>query len=177
MAEEDGAKIAHEFARFQSALDDTMKVVSKPKEWKADEQTPAHWPRWSFQMKTYFSLLHVQLQEWLTIVEATTSDEEVDILRMSLTEKMYSRVVYNILVQVLTKEHCATLVLQRQKDMNGFRLWRRLKEEFEPQSESRFHSMLTTLLDYSFPQDMNQIKPAIVKYELAVEKYEAASRE
>ena len=94
---------------------------------------------------------------------------------MTPYEKMHSRVIYSILVQVLLKGHCATLVLQRQKDMNGFRLWRRLKEEFEPHSESRFHGMLTALLDFTFPQDKNQIKASIVKYELAVDKYEAAS--
>ena len=120
--EAEGARVAQEFARFAAALDDTMKVVSKPKEWKADEQTSAHWPRWSFQMKTYLSLLHVQMQDWLVIVEATASEDELDILRMTQLEKMYSRVVYSILVQVLNKGHCAPLVLQRQKDMNGFRL-------------------------------------------------------
>ena len=111
------------------------------------------------------------------IVEATKSEDELDILRMTQLEKMHSRVVYSILVQVLNRGHCATLVLQRQRDMNGFRLWRRLKEEFEPHSESRFHGMLTALLDFSFPQDKNQIKACIVKYELAIEKYEAASRD
>ena len=120
----EGAEVAANFARFAAALDDTLKVVSKPKEWKADEQTAAHWARWSFQIKNYFALLHVQLLEWLTIVEATDSEEQLDILRMTPYEKMYSRVIYSILVQVLLKGHCATLVLQRQKVMNGFRLWR-----------------------------------------------------
>ena len=70
--EAEGAEVAANFARFAAALDDTLKVVSKPKEWKADEQTAAHWARWSFQMKNYFALLHVQMLEWLTIVEART---------------------------------------------------------------------------------------------------------
>ena len=47
--EAEGAEVAANFARFAAALDDTLKVVSKPKEWKADEQTAAHWARWSFQ--------------------------------------------------------------------------------------------------------------------------------
>ena len=37
--------------------------------------------------------------------------------------------------------------------------------------------MLTALLDFSFPQDTNQIKASIVKYELAIDRYEGASRE
>ena len=97
----EGAEVAANFARFAAALDDTLKVVSKPKEWKADEQTAAHWARWSFQIKNYFALLHVQMLEWLTIVEATNSEDERDILRMTPYEKMYSRVIYSILVQVL----------------------------------------------------------------------------
>ncbi len=171
--EAEGAEVAANFARFAAALDDTLKVVSKPKEWKADEQTAAHWARWSFQMKNYFALLHVQMQEWLTIVEATDSEEQLDILRMTPYEKMYSRVIYSILVQVLTKGHCATLVLQRQKDMNGFRLWRRLKEEFEPQSENRFHGLLTALLEYTFPTDRYQLKASILKYEIAIDNMRA----
>ena len=35
---EEGARVAQEFARFAASLDDTMKVVSKPKEWKADDK-------------------------------------------------------------------------------------------------------------------------------------------
>ena len=75
----EGAEVAANFARFVAALDDTLKVVSKPKEWKADEHTAAHWARWSFQIKNYFALLHVQMLEWLTIVEATDSEEQLDI--------------------------------------------------------------------------------------------------
>ena len=176
-AADEGMRAAAEFARFSAQLDDTFKVVSKPKEWQPSDQTAAHYPRWAFLMRAYFSLIHPSMPEWLRVVEGTLNEDEVDIKRMSPTEKLYSRVVYNILVQVLSRGHCSIMVLQRAKDMNGFRLWRRLKEEFEPISESRFYNMLTTLLDFHFSTDMSQIKQAIVKYELAVDRYEEASRE
>ena len=37
--EAEGARVAQEFARFAAALDDTLKVVSKPKEWMESRRT------------------------------------------------------------------------------------------------------------------------------------------
>ena len=79
-------------------------------------------------MKNFLGLLHPQMQDWLEICEAADTEVQLDITAMSMQERQYSRVVYHILVQLLVKGHCATLVYQRRNDMNGFRLWRRLKE-------------------------------------------------
>ena len=106
---DEGMKAAAEFARFSAQLDDTFKVVSKPKEWQPSDQTAAHYPRWAFLMRANFSLIHPDMQEWLRVVEGTATEGEVDIKRMSPTEKLYSRVVYNILVQVLSRGHCSTI--------------------------------------------------------------------
>ena len=48
---DEGMKAAAEFARFSAQLDDTFKVVSKPKEWQPSDQTAAHYPRWAFLMR------------------------------------------------------------------------------------------------------------------------------
>ena len=85
---DEGMKAAAEFARFSSQLDDTFKVVSKPKEWQPSDQTAEHYPRWAFLMRAYFSLIHPDMQEWLRVVEGTANEGEVDIKRMTPTEKM-----------------------------------------------------------------------------------------
>ena len=98
--------------------------LGRPPQFDGDEET---WPEWSFQVKSYLSLIGDSVADDLTTVE--TLDVEVPLGDMSDHRKELSRKTFYALCMLVKGP---PLGIMRQVDnSHGYEAWRRLCRRFD----------------------------------------------
>ena len=144
-----------------------LRVGNKPETFAGE----AHeWKGWSFKMRQYTSAVDEELYLELVNVEANPL-REFPLAGMSEPQKKRARQLAFMLT-MHTKERALKMITKLRDPANGFEIWRRFLEEWEPAHRGRYRAMLIHLLQFPFTGDRGQ---ALEEWERLVRQYEAQS--
>jgi len=142
-----------------------MRVGNKPDTFTG---TSEHWTGWSFKMRQYISALDEQMHAELLVVDGDPITKR-PLSEMTLPTLKRARTLAFILT-LFTKDNALEMVAKLEEPTNGFEVWRRFLEEWEPAHRGRFRAMLTSILNYTFPGDRGK---ALDEWERMIRQYEA----
>ena len=152
-----------------SELIDT-RLLAKPKAFGGIEED---WPAWSFKMMAYLSALdHTMTEELLHAVVEPLEDVRNSKLLLPAAQAR-SRQLYFILVLLL--EGQALLLIKPVGVGEGYRAWRVLQDQYEPDRPGRHAGLLQELIGFQFPQA--NVTGALADFEYRLTKYESQSKE
>ena len=125
-----------------------LRVGNKPETFAGE----AHeWKSWSFK---YISAVDEELYVELVDVEANPL-RELPLAGMSEAQKKRARQLAFTLT-MHTKERALQMITKLRDPANGFEIWRRLLEQWEPAHGGRYRAMLMQLLQFPFTGDRGQ---------------------
>ena len=110
------------------------------------------WKGWSFKMRQYISTVDEELQVELVGVEA---NPEMPLVGMNEPQKRQARQLAFMLT-MHTKGRAFQMITKLNDPANGFEIWRRFLEEWEPAHRGRYRAMLMQLLQFPFTGDRGQ---------------------
>ena len=128
------------------------------------------WKSWSFKMRQYIAAVDEELYLELVNVEANPL-REIPLASMNEPRKRRARQLALILT-MHTKDRALQMLTKLSDSANGFEIWRRFVEEWEPAHRGRYRTMLMQLLQFPFMGDRGQ---ALEEWERIVRQYEAQS--
>ena len=126
------------------------------------------WSEWKFGFKSYITMLGLSGM----VREAEANPEEPEILDMTPEAEHQAHLLYHLLVQLCKGK--ARNIARGVEEGNGFKLWRALLREYEPDAAGRHQGMLGGLLaptswanldKHSFESKFVEWEQAIVEYE------------
>ncbi|CAK0840370.1 unnamed protein product, partial [Prorocentrum cordatum] len=144
-----------------------LRVGNKPEVFTGDAK---EWKNWSFKMRQYLSALDETLHAEVLDVDANPT-RELTMNDMAAEAQRRARQLAFILT-MHTKDVALQMVTKLPDPSNGYEIWRRFLEEFEPAHKGRFRAMLMQILQYQFTGDRGL---AIEEFERLVRQYEAQS--
>ena len=118
-----------------------LRVGNKPETFAGESQ---EWKGWSFKMRQYIAVVDEELFEELTDIEANPL-REVPLTEMSDLQKRRARQLAFMLT-MHTKDRALQMITKVCDPANGFEIWRRFLEEWEPAHRGRYRAMLVQLL-------------------------------
>ncbi|CAK0793479.1 unnamed protein product [Prorocentrum cordatum] len=144
-----------------------LRVGNKPEVFTGDAK---EWKNWSFKMRQYLSAIDETLRAEVLDVDVNPS-RELTMNDMAAEAQRRARQLAFILT-MHTKDVALQMVTKLPDPSNGYEIWRRFLEEFEPAHKGRFRAMLMQILQYQFTGDRGL---AIEEFERLVRQYEAQS--
>ena len=128
------------------------------------------WKGWSFKMRQYIAAVDEELYLELVHVEANPL-REMPWARMNEPQKRRARQL-SLMLTMHTKDRALQVITKLSDPANGFEIWRRFLEEWEPAHRGRYLAMLMQLLQFPLVGDRDQ---ALKEWERLVREYEAQS--
>ena len=113
--------------------------LGRPAMFDGDEE---QWPEWSFQARSYLSLLGDNVAEDLVTVE--NLDEEPPLSDMSDLRRALSRKCFYALTMLVRGPPLG--ILRQIEDSHGYEAWRRLPKRFDSNLAGRQHNLLQSVL-------------------------------
>ena len=98
------------------------------------------WSEWKFGFKSYITMLGLSGM----VREAEANPEEPEIIDMTPEAEHQAHLLYHLLVQLCKGK--ARNIARGVEEGNGFKLWRALLREYEPDAAGRHQGMLGGLL-------------------------------
>ena len=146
-----------------------LRVGNKPETFAGETH---EWKGWSFKMRQYIAAVDEELYLELVSVEANPL-REIPLAGMNEPQKRLARQLAFMLT-MRTKDRALQMITKLSDPANGFEIWRRFLEEWEPAHRGRYRAMLMQLLQFPFVGDRGQ---ALEEWERVVRQYEAQSSE
>ena len=106
------------------------------------------WKSWSFKMRQYIAALDEDLYLELVNVESNPL-REMPLACVSEPQKRRARQLAFMLT-MHTKDRALQMITKLSDPANGFEIWRRFLEEWEPAHRRRYRAMLMQLLQFLF---------------------------
>ena len=144
-----------------------LRVGNKPETFAGETH---EWKGWSFKMRQYIAAVDEELYLELVNVEANPL-REMPLAGMNEPQKRRARQLAFMLT-MHTKDRALQMITKLSDPANGFEIWRRFLEEWEPAHRGRYRAMLMQLLQFPFVGDRGQ---ALEEWERLVRQYEAQS--
>ena len=101
------------------------------------------WKGWSFKMRQYIAAVDEELHLELVNVEANPL-REMPLAGMNEPQKRRARQLAFMLT-MHTKDRALQMITKLSDPANGFKIWRRFLEEWEPAHRGRYRAMLMRL--------------------------------
>ena len=144
-----------------------LRVGNKPETFAGETH---EWKGWSFKMRQYIAAADEELHLELVNVEANPL-REMPLAGMNVPQKRQARQLAFMLT-MHTKDRALQMITKLSDPVNGFEIWRRFLEEWEPAHRGRYRAMLTQLLQFPFVGARSQ---ALEEWERLVRQYEPQS--
>ena len=138
--------------------------------WETFAGETHEWKGSSFKMRQYIAAVDEELYLELVHVEANPL-REMPLAGMNEPQKRRARQLAFMLA-MHTKDRALQITTKLSDPSNGFEIWRRFLEEWEPAHRGRYRAMLMQLLQFPFTGDRGQ---ALEEWERLVRQYEAQS--
>ena len=142
-----------------------LRVGNKPETFAGETH---EWKGWSFKMRQYIAAVDEEVYLELVDVEANPL-RELPLAGMNEPLKKRARQLAFMLT-MHTKEGALQMITKLSDPANGFEIWRRFLEEWEPAHRGRYRAM--QLLQFPFARDRSR---ALEEWERLVRQYEAPS--
>ena len=166
-----GAAIAGAIKESQATKTWDTTRVGKLELFKGDEKD---WQSWSFLMETAANAIDLKMNGLLN--QAVNAPSEPKLAGMSGDEeRKLAGELFRLMVPLL-RERPLHIARQSEKG-NGFMLWRRLKEVYEPKVASRWTSVLMGILSPDWPQDAKEFAAKLGEWETTIDRWEAETSE
>ena len=144
-----------------------LRVGNKPETFAGETH---EWKGWSFKMRQYIAAVDEELYLELVNVEANPL-REMPLAGKNEPQKSRARQLAFMLT-MHTKDRALLMITKLSDPANGFEIWKRFLEEWEPAHRGRYRAMLMQLLQFPFVGDRGQ---ALEEWERLVRQYEAQS--
>ena len=144
-----------------------LRVGNKPETFAGETH---EWKGWSFRMRQHIAAVDEELYLELVNVEANPL-REMPLVGMNEPQKRRARQLAFMLT-MHTKDRALQMITKLSDPANGFEIWRRFLQEWEPAHRGRYRAMLMQLLQFPFVGDRGQ---ALEEWERLVRQYEAQS--
>ena len=128
-----------------------LRVGTKPETFAGETH---EWKGWSFKMRQYIAAVVEELYLEFVSVEAN-SLLEMPLAVMNEPQKRRARQLAFMLT-MHTKDRALQMITKLSGPANGFEIWRRFLEEWEPTHTGRYRAMLMQLLQFPFVGDRGQ---------------------
>ena len=129
------------------------------------------WAEWKFGFKSYVTMLGLSIK----MREAELNPEEPELIDMTTDAEQSAHLLYHLLVQLCKGK--ARNVARGTEEGNGFKLWRALLREYEPDAAGRHQGMLGGLLAPTSWANLNKhdFESKFIEWEQAIVEYERQS--
>ena len=128
-----------------------LRVGNKPETFVGETH---EWKGWSFKMRQYIAAVDEELYLELVNVDANPL-REMPLAGMNEPRKRRARQLAFMLT-LHTKDRALQMITKLSDPENGFEIWRRFLEEWEPAHRGRYRAMLVQLLQFPFTGDRGQ---------------------
>ena len=112
------------------------------------------WKGWSFKMRQYIAAVDEELYLELVNMEANPL-REMPLAGMNEPQERRARQLA-VMLTMHTKDRALQMITKLIDPANGFEIWRRSLEEWEPAHRGQYRAMLMQLLQFPFVGDRGQ---------------------
>ena len=157
-----------------AATDDELQKMGRLPIYSGKED---EWNKWSFVMRSYVSLLSIQITAFLAEAEDPTSpDMSMSRIRTILTDEGVAAAQKLFHVLVMNVRGPALAVIRGITDMNGALVWRALVTKYAPNTEPRVQSLMNAILNVkTFPSELTAYEIALDEWQENIRKLETIS--
>ena len=157
-----------------AATDDALQKLGRPPIYSGKED---EWNEWSFVMRSYVSLLSIQIAALLAEAEDPTSpDMSMSRIRTILTDEGVAAAQKLFHVLVMNVRGPALAVIRGITDMNGALAWRALISRYAPNTAPRVQSLMSAILNVkTFPSELTAYEIALDEWQENTRKWESIS--
>ena len=146
--------------------------IGRPNKFKGTDL--AEWRSWSFVFTCYCAAVDARLAE---LMRASLSEAEAsNVQNSTLGSEDQARSVQLYYMLVLLMEDRCLCKIEHVMNGEGLRAWRKLSDDFEPDTGGRHAGTLIQLLGTEFPNS-DEVVDRLDEFETAVLRYEAQSKE
>ena len=125
-----------------------LRVGNKPETFAGE----AHeWKGWSYKMRQSFAAVDEELYREFLDVEANPL-REMPLAGMNEPQKRRARQL-SFMLTMHTKDRALRMITKHSDPANGFEIWRRFLQEWEPAHRGRYRAILMQLLQFPFVGD------------------------
>ena len=136
-----------------------LRIGNKPETFAGETH---EWKNWSLKMRQYIAAVDEELYLELVNVEATPL-REMPLAGLNEPQKRRARQLAFMLT-MRTKDRALQMITKLRDPANGFEIWRRSLEEWEPTNRGRCRAMLNAVAAVSVCTLQDTIKAAILAH-------------
>ena len=152
---------------------DDTKHLGKIKEFDGRKE---HWHAYSYKLKTYLLALDGSFEGFLATIEGAVGENTLLLAAMHPPEVALARRFYNILLMSNTDDSKSYKIVERANRGEGALAWYRLLQEYEPTTAGHQAGMMLRLMKTRFVAHQ-ELTEQLISLDLAIDKYEAVSKE